>query len=142
MRDDSATICHGLKVNASHKRRLKRDGDDSKTMRDCSKFRKVVFYLKFFKIYRHIVTLGRKVNVTLILSRDDKRDDTQIIVAKSTLSSRFEHIFKLLKILITFTKLDAANKIFKAINRLPTASGKGSWLFLMTKHEHAKTFRL
>ena len=111
-------------------------------MRDCSKNEKVVFYLKFFEIYRHIVTLGRKVNVRLIISRDDKRDDTQIIVAKSTLSSRFEHICKLLKIYITFTKLDAANKIFKAIERVPTASGKVLWLFLMTKHEHSKTFRL
>ena len=131
MRDDTATIRHGLKVNASHKRRSKRDGDDSKTMRDCSKNEKVVFYLNFFEIYRHIVTLGRKVNVTLILSRDDKRDDTQIIVAKSTLSSRFEHICKLFKIYITFTKLDAATKIFKAIERVPTASGKVLWLFLI-----------
>ena len=89
MRDDKATIRHGLKVNASHKRRSKRDGDDTKTMRDCSKNEKDVFYLNFFEIYRHIVTLGRKVNATLILSRDDKRDDTQIIITKQTLSSRF-----------------------------------------------------
>ena len=82
MRDDTNIHCHGLKVNASHKRRSKRDGDDRKYMTDRSKFRKVVFYLKFFKIYRHIVTLGRKVNVTLIISRDDKRDDTRFIVAK------------------------------------------------------------
>jgi len=88
MRDDSATICHGLKGNASHKRRSKRDGDDKKTMRDCSKNEKDVFYLNFFQIYRHIVTLGRKSNVTLILSRDDKRDDARFIVAKQTLSSR------------------------------------------------------
>ena len=89
MRDDSATICHGLKGNASQEKRSKRDGDDKKTMRDCSKNIKDVFYLKFFEIYRHIVTLGRKDNTTLILSRDDKRDDTQFIVAKQTLSSRF-----------------------------------------------------
>jgi len=89
MRDDSATICHGLKGNTSQQKRSKRDGDDTKTMRDCSKNEKDVFYLNFFEIYRHIVTLGRKVNVTLILSRDDKRDDTQIIVTKQTLSSRF-----------------------------------------------------
>ena len=88
MRDDTNIHCHWLKVNASHKTRSKRDGDDSKTMRDCSKNEKVVFYLKFFEIYRHIVTLGRKVNVTLILSRDDKRDDARFIVAKQTLSSR------------------------------------------------------
>ena len=92
MRDDKATICHGLKGNASQEKRSKRDGDDSKTMRDCSKNEKVVFYLNFFEIYRHIVTLGRKVNVTLILSRDDKRDDARFIVAKQTLSSRFEQI--------------------------------------------------
>ena len=97
MRDDKATIRHGLKGNASHKTRSKRDGDDSKTMRDCSKNEKVVFYLKFFEIYRHIVTLGRKVNVRLIISRDDKRDDTQFIVAKQTTSSRFEHICKKLR---------------------------------------------
>jgi hypothetical protein len=89
MRDDTNIHCHVFKVNASHKTRSKRDGDDSKTMRDCSKNEKVVFYLKFFEIYRHIVTLGRKVNVTLILIRDDKRDDTQFIVAKQTLSSRY-----------------------------------------------------
>jgi hypothetical protein len=89
MRDDSATICHGLKGNASQEKRSKRDGDDKKTMRDCSKNKKVYFQLNFFEIYRHIVTLGRKVNVTLILSRDDKRDDTRFIVAKQTLSSRF-----------------------------------------------------
>ena len=81
MRDDRQTICHGLKGNASQERRSKRDGDDRKYMRDCSKNRKVVFYLNFFEIYRHIVTLGRKHNVTLIFSRDDKRDDKQIIVA-------------------------------------------------------------
>ena len=92
MRDDTATICHGLKGNASQEKRSKRDGDDKKTMRDCSKNRKAVFYLNFFEIYRHIVTLGRKVNATLILSRDDNRDDTQFIVAKRTTSSRFEHI--------------------------------------------------
>jgi hypothetical protein len=97
MRDDKATIRHGLKGNASHKRRSKRDGDDSKTMRDSTKNEKDVFYLNFFEIYRHIVTLGRKSNVTLILSRDDKRDDTQIIVAKQTTSSRFEHICKKLQ---------------------------------------------
>jgi hypothetical protein len=89
MRDDSATICHGLKGNTSQEKRSKRDGDDKKTMRDCSKNKKVYFQLNFFEIYRHIVTLGRKVNVTLILSRDDKRDDTRFIVAKQTLSSRF-----------------------------------------------------
>jgi hypothetical protein len=131
MRDDTNIHCHGLKGNASHKTRSKRDGDDSKTMRDCSKFRKVVFYLNFFKIYRHIVTLGRKVNVRLIISRDDKRDDTRFIVAKQTLSSRFKHICKLFKFFITFTKLDAATKIFKAIERVPTASGKVLWLFLI-----------
>ena len=131
MRDDTNIHCHWLKVNASHKTRSKRDGDDSKTMRDSTKNEKAVFYLKFFQIYRHIVTLGRKVNVRLIISRDDKRDDTQFIVAKSTTSSRFEHICKLLKILITFTKLDAATKIFKAIERVPTASGKVLWLFLI-----------
>ena len=97
MRDDTKTDCHGLKVNASHKRRSKRDGDDSKTMRDSIKIEKVVFYLNFFKIYRHIVTLGRKDNATLILSRDDKRDDARFIVAKQTLSSRFEHICKKLR---------------------------------------------
>ena len=94
MRDDKATIRHGLKGNASQETRSKRDGDDTKTMRDSTKNEKDVFYLKFFKIYRHIVTLGRKSNATLILSRDDKRDDTQFIVAKQTTSSRFEHICK------------------------------------------------
>jgi hypothetical protein len=89
MRDDTNIHCHGLKGNGNNKTRSKRDGDDSKTMRDCSKFRKVVFYLKFFEIYRHIVTRRRKVNVRLIISRDDKRDDTRIIVAKQTLSSRY-----------------------------------------------------
>ena len=89
MRDDSATIRHVLKCNTSQQKRSKRDGDDTKTMRDCSKNEKDVFYLNFFEIYRHIVTLGRKVNVTLILSRDDKRDDARFIVAKQTLSSRF-----------------------------------------------------
>ena len=89
MRDDTNIHCHALKGNANNKTRSKRDGDDSKTMRDCSKNRKDVFYLKFFKIYRHIVTLGRKVNTTLIISRDDKRDDTRFIVAKQTLSSRY-----------------------------------------------------
>ena len=89
MRDDSATICHGLKGNASQEKRSKRDGDDRKYMRDRSKNEKVVFYLKFFEIYRHIVTLGRKDNTTLILSRDDKRDDARFIVAKQTLSSRY-----------------------------------------------------
>ena len=89
MRDDSVTIRHGLKGNASKETRSKRDGDDKKTMRDCSKNRKDVFYLNFFKIYRHIVTLGRKDNVTLILSRDDKRDDARFIVTKRTLSSRY-----------------------------------------------------
>ena len=97
MRDDKATIRHGLKGNASHKTRSKRDGDDKKTMRDCSKNEKDVFYLNFFEIYRHIVTLGRKDNTTLILSRDDKRDDARFIVAKQTLSSRFEHICKKLR---------------------------------------------
>lgn len=92
MRDDSATICHGLKGNASQEKRSKRDGDDRKYMRDRTKNRKDVFYLNFFEIYRHIVTLGRKDNTTLILSRDDKRDDTQFIVTKRTTSSRFEHI--------------------------------------------------
>jgi hypothetical protein len=82
MRDDSATIRHVLKGNTSQEKRSKRDGDDKKTMRDCGKNRKVVFHLNFFKIYRHIVTLGRKVNTTLIISRDDKRDDTRFIVAK------------------------------------------------------------
>jgi hypothetical protein len=89
MRDDTNIHCHALKVNANHKTRSKRDGDDRKYMTDRSNFRKVVFYLKFFEIYRHIVTLGRKVNITLILSRDDKRDDTQFIVAKQTTSSRY-----------------------------------------------------
>jgi hypothetical protein len=89
MRDNTNIHCHGLKVNASHKTRSKRDGDDTKYMRDCSKIEKVVFYLNFFEIYRHIVTLGRKVNVRLIISRDDKRDDTRFIVAKQTLSSRY-----------------------------------------------------
>ena len=81
MRDDRQTICHGLKGNASQERRSKRDGDDRKYMRDCSKNTKDVFQFNFFEIYRHIVTLGRKDNVTLIFSRDDKRDDKQIIVA-------------------------------------------------------------
>lgn len=81
MRDDRQTICHGLKGNASQERRSKRDGDDKKTMRDCSKNTKDVFQFNFFEIYRHIVTLGRKDNTTLIFSRDDKRDDKQIIVA-------------------------------------------------------------
>ena len=89
MRDDTSTIRHGLKGNASQEKRSKRDGDDTKTMRDCGKNRKDVFYLNFFKIYRHIVTLGRQDNVTLILRRDDKRDDTSFIVAKQTLSSRY-----------------------------------------------------
>jgi hypothetical protein len=89
MRDDTNIHCHGLKVNASHKRRSKRDGDDTKYMRHSIKFEKVVFYLNFFEIYRHIVTLGRKVNVRLIISRDDKRDDTRFIVAKQTTSSRY-----------------------------------------------------
>lgn len=92
MRDDSATIRHALKGNTSQEKRSKRDGDDRKYMRDCSKNRKDVFYLNFFEIYRHIVTLVRKDNTTLIISRDDKRDDTQFIVAKWTTSSRFEHI--------------------------------------------------
>ena len=92
MRDDSTTICHGLKGNTSQETRSKRDGDDTKTMRDCSKNRKDVFYLNFFKIYRHIVTVARKDNTTLILSRDDNRDDAQFIVTKQTTSSRFEHI--------------------------------------------------
>lgn len=92
MRDDTNIHCHALKGNASQETRSKRDGDDRKYMRDCSKNRKVVFYLNFFEIYRHIVTLGRKDNTTLILSRDDKRDDTQFIVTKRTTSSRFEHI--------------------------------------------------
>ena len=89
MRDDSATIRHVFKGNTSQEKRSKRDGDDKKTMRDCNKNRKDVFYLNFFKIYRHIVTLGRKDNVTLILSRDDKRDDARFIVTKRTLSSRY-----------------------------------------------------
>ena len=97
MRDDSATICHGLKGNTSQEKRSKRDGDDKKTMRDCNKNRKDVFYLNFFEIYRHIVTLGRKDNVTLILSRDDNRDDAQFIVTKQTTSSRFKHIYKKLR---------------------------------------------
>ena len=89
MRDDTNIHCHALKGNGNNKTRSKRDGDDSKTMRDCVKNRKDVFYLKFFEIYRHIVTLGRKVNTTLIISRDDKRDDTRFIVTKQTLSSRY-----------------------------------------------------
>lgn len=89
MRDDSATIRHVFKGNASQQKRSKRDGDDTKTMRDCSKNRKVVFCFNFFEIYRHIVTLGRKDNVTLILRRDDKRDDARFIVTKQTLSSRY-----------------------------------------------------
>lgn len=89
MRDDRQTICHGLKGNGNNKTRSKRDGDDSKTMKDCVKNRKDVFHFNFFEIYRHIVTLGRKVNTTLILTRDDKRDDTRFIVAKQTLSSRY-----------------------------------------------------
>ena len=92
MRDDTNIHCHALKGNGNNKTRSKRDGDDSKTMRDCSKNRKDVFCLKFFEIYRHIVTLGRKDNVTLILRRDDKRDDKQIIVAFWKTSSRFEQI--------------------------------------------------
>ena len=92
MRDDTATICHGLKGNTSQETRSKRDGDDKKTMRDCSKNRKDVFYLNFFKIYRHIVTVARKDNTILIFSRDDNRDDAQFIVTKQTLSSRFKHI--------------------------------------------------
>jgi hypothetical protein len=81
MRDDRQTICHGLKGNASQERRSKRDGDDRKYMRDCIKNTKDVFQFNFFEIYRHIVTLCRKDNTTLIFSRDDKRDDKQIIVA-------------------------------------------------------------
>jgi len=81
MRDDTNIHCHALKGNASNKKRLKRDGDDKKTMRDCTKNRKDVFQFNFFEFYRHIVTLGRKVNTTLIFSRDDNRDDKQIIVA-------------------------------------------------------------
>ena len=97
MRDDTATIRHGLKGNTSQETRSKRDGDDTKRMRDCSKNTKDVFYINFFKIYRHIVTLGRKDNVTLILSRDDNRDDAQFIVTKQTTSSRFKHIYKKLR---------------------------------------------
>ena len=82
MRDDTNIHCHALKGNNNNKTRSKRDGDDTKTMTDCSKNRKDVFQFNFFKIYRHIVTLGRKDNVTLILRRDDKRDDTRFIVAK------------------------------------------------------------
>jgi hypothetical protein len=89
MRDDKATIRHGLKGNTSQEKRSKRDGDDTKTMRDCSKNEKVCFQLNFFKIYRHIVTLGLKDNATLILSRDDNRDDAEFIVAKQTTSSRY-----------------------------------------------------
>jgi hypothetical protein len=89
MRDDSATIRHVFKGNTSQEKRSKRDGDDTKTMRDCVKNRKDVFYLNFFEIYRHIVTLGRKDNVTLILMRDDKRDNARFIVTKRTLSSRY-----------------------------------------------------
>ena len=89
MRDNSATIRHVFKGNTSQEKRSKRDGDDKKTMRDCSKNRKDVFYLNFFEIYRHIVTLGRKDNVTLILSRDDKRDNARFIVTKRTTSSRY-----------------------------------------------------
>ena len=89
MRDDTNIHCHGLKCNASQERRSKRDGDDKKTMRDCSKNRKDVFYVNFFEIYRHIVTLGRKNNVTLILRRDDKRDNARFIVTKRTTSSRY-----------------------------------------------------
>ena len=89
MRDDSATIRHVLKSNTSQETRSKRDGDDRKYMRDCSKNRKDVFYLNFFEIYRHSVTLGRKDNVTLILRRDDNRDNARFIVTKRTLSSRY-----------------------------------------------------
>ena len=89
MRDDIATIRHVFKGNTSQEKRSKRDGDDTKTMRDCNKNRKDVFYLNFFEIYRHIVTLGRKDNVTLILRRDDKRDDARFIVTKQTTSSRY-----------------------------------------------------
>ena len=89
MRDDIATIRHVFKGNTSQEKRSKRDGDDKKTMRDCTKNRKVVFYLNFFKIYRHIVTLGLKDNVTLILRRDDKRDDARFIVTKRTTSSHY-----------------------------------------------------
>ena len=92
MRDDSTTIRHGLKGNTSKETRSKRDGDDKKTMRDCGKNRKDVFYLNFFKIYRHIVTVALKDNTTLIFSRDDNRDDAQFIVTKQTTSSRYEHI--------------------------------------------------
>lgn len=89
MRDDTNIHCHALKGNANNKRRSKRDGDDTKTMTDRSKNRKDVFQFNFFKIYCHIVTLLRKVNTTLILRRDDKRDDTRFIVAKRTTSSRY-----------------------------------------------------
>jgi hypothetical protein len=89
MRDDRNIHCHALKGNVNNKTRSKRDGDDKKTMRDYVKNIKDVFQFNFFKIYRHIVTLCRKVNTTLILRRDDKRDDTQFIVAKQTLSSRY-----------------------------------------------------
>ena len=89
MRDDTNIHCHALKGNGNNKTRSKRDGDDRKYMTDRSKNRKDVFQFKFFEIYRHIVTLLRKDNVTLILRRDDKRDDTRFIVAKQTLSSRY-----------------------------------------------------
>jgi hypothetical protein len=89
MRDDTNIHCHALKGKGNNKTRSKRDGDDTKTMTDRSKNRKDVFQFNFFKIYRHIVTLGRKVNTTLIISRDDKRDDTRFIVAERTLSSRY-----------------------------------------------------
>jgi len=92
MRDDTNIHCHALKGNTSQEKRSKRDGDDRKYMRDRSKNRKDVFQFNFFEIYRHIVTVGRKDNTTLIISRDDKRDDTRFIVAKWTTSSRFEHI--------------------------------------------------
>ena len=89
MRDDIATIRHVFKGNTSQEKRSKRDGDDTKTMRDCGKNTKDVFYLNFFKIYRHIVTVARKDNTTLILSRDDNRDNARFIVTKRTLSSRY-----------------------------------------------------
>jgi len=64
MRDDKATICHGLKGNASQEKRSKRDGDDRKYMRDRSKNEKVVFISIFLKF---IVTSSRSVGKSMSL---------------------------------------------------------------------------
>jgi hypothetical protein len=89
MRDDSATINDVLKDNSSQQTRSKRDDDDKNLMKFIYIFNLTNFKCFFLKNYRHIVTLGRKDNVTLILRRDDKRDDARFIVTKRTTSSRY-----------------------------------------------------